>query len=82
MIQPISECQLGGTPKVCKILDCSRASLWRYMQDPSFPKPLRANPESGRSRLRFRLSEILSWIENQQARTVEAGAGLDIHLSR
>jgi predicted DNA-binding transcriptional regulator AlpA len=86
MIQPVSECQLGGTPKVCKILDCSRASLWRYMQDPTFPRPLRVNPGSSRSRLRFRLTEILNWIENRQALTTAAAeegtTTLGIHLGR
>jgi len=84
-IPPMSEDRLLDTPKTRAIIDCSNVTLWRYRRkDPTFPKPLRADPTNPRSRLKFRLSEILSWIENKQSLTTEAaeaGAG-SLNLGR
>ena len=84
MIQTIDECQLGASSTVCRLLDCSKVSLWRFMKDPAFPRPLRALPGNPRSRLRFRLSEIHSWIERQQSLSIDVaeGARLDAHLGK
>jgi len=84
MIQTIDECQLGASSTVCRLLDCSKVSLWRFMKDPAFPRPLRALPGNSRSKLRFRISEIHDWIERRQALSIAAAeAGrLDARLGK
>jgi len=87
MISAIDEAQLVTAQKFYALSCISRAGLHRAMRDdPSFPKPLRTIPGSNRSRLRFRLTEVLAWIEGQQQLTTEArvaGFGtMSIHLSR
>jgi hypothetical protein len=42
-----------------------------------FPQPLRFAPSNQRSRLRFVRSEILTWIETQQALTTQAKRSSD-----
>jgi prophage regulatory protein len=87
MSTAIDKAQLITAPEVDSATRMSRATRYRTMRDdPSFPKPLRQNPASPRSRLKFRLVEVLAWIEQKQAQTTaaqEEGAGsLDIHLAR
>lgn len=63
---------LLSSREACALLSCSKVSLWRWMRDDAFPKPLRFSPTNQRSRLRFVRSEILAWIEAQQRLTTEA----------
>jgi predicted DNA-binding transcriptional regulator AlpA len=83
---PINDGQLGSAREVCSLIGCSRVTLWRLLGTESFPRPIRLAPDSPRSRLRFRMVEIVEWVLRQQALSIdaaEAGAGsLSIHLSR
>jgi predicted DNA-binding transcriptional regulator AlpA len=84
-IQPtMSEGQLISARQVCDRVGISRVTLWHLMNTENFPRPLRLAPESPKSRLRFRLEEIVTWVVRQQELSVEAaeaGAG-SLHLSR
>jgi predicted DNA-binding transcriptional regulator AlpA len=85
-IPPVSEGQLGSAREVCSLIGCSRVTLWRLLNTDQFPRPIRLAPNSPRSRLRFRMAEVIGWVLRQQALSVdaaEAGAGsLGIHLGR
>jgi predicted DNA-binding transcriptional regulator AlpA len=80
----MNEGQLGSAREVCNLIGCSRVTLWRLLGTESFPRPIRLAPSSPRSRLRFRMTEIVDWVLRQQALSVnaaEAGAG-SLHLGR
>jgi predicted DNA-binding transcriptional regulator AlpA len=64
--------KLLDAQEVCAALSCSKVSLHRRMKRGGFPHPLRFDPSNPRSRLRFRASEIATWIAEQQARTIAA----------
>jgi predicted DNA-binding transcriptional regulator AlpA len=87
MISAIDEAQLVTAQKFCALSCISRAGLHRAMRDDAtFPKPLRTIPGSNHSRLRFRLTEVLTWIaERQELTTAARETGretMSIHLSR
>lgn len=87
MISAIDEVQLITALEFDAIARMPRTTRARAMRnDPDFPKPLRINSQSPRSRLKFRLCEVLAWIEQKRALTTaarEAGlVSMDIHLSR
>jgi predicted DNA-binding transcriptional regulator AlpA len=63
------ETQLYGSKQTCTVLSISKPSLWRWMHKPGFPEPLRIDPMNPRSRLRFRVVDIIRWVEEQQQRT-------------
>jgi predicted DNA-binding transcriptional regulator AlpA len=70
------EAALLSSADVCRLLGISKISLWRVMRgDPSFPKALRFQATSQRSRLKFRTCEISAWIKAQQIATAAAENG-------
>jgi len=81
-IVQISEGQLWGAEETCRVLQASRESLWRLMQQEGFPAALRFDAGNPRSHLRFRAIEILAWVERQQARSVAASRDGGIHAAR
>jgi predicted DNA-binding transcriptional regulator AlpA len=72
-IDPLNE-RLLGTPQTCAVLGTNRNGLHELMQLPDFPKPMRFEPNNQKSRLRFRLTEVLAWVARQQALTTAAKA--------
>jgi len=83
----IEEAQLITASEFDRLTRRSKASRDKDMQtDPSHPKPLRSDPSSPCSRLKFRLVEVLRWIEEKQLLTAaakeEGGGSMNIHLSR
>jgi predicted DNA-binding transcriptional regulator AlpA len=68
-ILPTNENQLLDARATCKTLSISKPTLNRLMARPDFPRPLRMDPTSARSRLRFFAAELVRWSEQQQART-------------
>ena len=82
-IPSTSEGQLISARQVCDRVGISRVTLWRLLGTENFPRPIRLAPSSPRSRLRFRLTEIVDWVLRQQALSVDAEAGArSLHLSR
>jgi predicted DNA-binding transcriptional regulator AlpA len=81
------EVRLLSAREVCRVLGCSKSTLLRLIGDPrrSFPAPLRLDPYSQRSGLRFDLFSVRKWIAEQQQLTVDLkgeATPLQIHLAR
>ena len=81
------EVQLLSDREVCTALGCSKSTLLRLLADPrrGFPAPLRLDPNTERSGLRFKAAEIATWIGSQQQLTAdlqEQATPLAIHLAR
>jgi len=66
-----------------RLMGFSRITGWRLIRNPrsGFPRPYRCDPGNPRSRLRFRLCEIIEWIKRQQDATAEAPCA-GIHSNR
>ena len=71
----IADERLFKTPEVCHRIGTNRQGLAELMKRGDFPKPLRFSPNNPKSRLRFRASEILTWIVAQQRLTSAAKEG-------
>jgi predicted DNA-binding transcriptional regulator AlpA len=74
----LNEVALLSSSAVCRLLGISKITLWRLMRsDLAFPKALRFQPTSQKSRLKFRTSEISAWIKAQQIATAAAEGGYE-----
>jgi predicted DNA-binding transcriptional regulator AlpA len=64
--------RLFDMAELCGRLGTNRQGVARLMKNPSFPAPLRFDPATPKSHLRWRATEVLVWIVNQQALTTLA----------
>jgi predicted DNA-binding transcriptional regulator AlpA len=71
--QQPGEGRLLSAKEVCRVLGCSKSTLLRLIGDPrrSFPAPLRLDPYSERSGLRFDSFSVREWVAEQQRLTVD-----------
>jgi hypothetical protein len=60
---------------ICRTWQITRKKLHELRQDPTFPAPLRFDPDNPRSHVRFFVHEIRAFLEQRQQLTSEAAAG-------
>jgi predicted DNA-binding transcriptional regulator AlpA len=70
----INEAESVDAARAFGLLSISRVTGWRLMNNPDsgFPRPYRCDPTNPRSRLRFRVCELIRWIQKQEKLTAEA----------
>ena len=79
-ISQIHEAESIEAARAFSLLGISKPTGWRLLNNPDsgFPRPYRCDPTNPRSHLRFRVRELIEWIQRQQKLTSEtAHAGIN-----